>query len=329
MQRLRDELARFTRFAAGLREAFPWPAQFAAALPDETIVCRCEAITAGELRRVVRETGAQEANRAKAFSRVGMGRCQGRYLRTCRRAKSLRAAACVPLGIGGTPARPGARSSRCQWRSPKNRRSRNERDSQRSGCHRDRRRHHGDDDRRSFCAGATRSVILLERGLTGQQASGINFGGMRRQGRALPQLAMANRALRTWQPFGGTARRGRRIPAGRATRACCYHQKRRREFRSVCSRRPRLRAGARSAAWRRVVRALPVPAAAKCWPPRVSPLDGHANPRLAAPAFGRAAGAARRAGSSRTREIVRVEKDVDRLSRRERARRRVSRGAAR
>jgi len=27
----------------------------------------------------MRETGAKEANRAKAFSRVGMGRCQGRY----------------------------------------------------------------------------------------------------------------------------------------------------------------------------------------------------------------------------------------------------------
>jgi NADPH-dependent 2,4-dienoyl-CoA reductase/sulfur reductase-like enzyme len=77
--RLRGELARYTRFAQGLRTAFPWPAHFAAALPDDTVVCRCEAITAGELRRVVRETGATEANRAKAFSRVGMGRCQGRF----------------------------------------------------------------------------------------------------------------------------------------------------------------------------------------------------------------------------------------------------------
>jgi len=77
--RLRAQLHRFTRFAAGLRTAFPWPARFAAALPDETVVCRCEAITAGELRRVVNEMGAKEANRAKAFSRVGMGRCQGRF----------------------------------------------------------------------------------------------------------------------------------------------------------------------------------------------------------------------------------------------------------
>lgn len=76
---LRDALARFTRFAAGLRTAFPWPAQHARALPDDTVVCRCEGITAGELRRVTLQAGAVEANRAKAFSRVGMGRCQGRF----------------------------------------------------------------------------------------------------------------------------------------------------------------------------------------------------------------------------------------------------------
>ncbi len=79
MDALRRSLTRYTRFAAGLRRAFAWPAQEAARLPDETIVCRCESITAGELREVVRRTAACEANRAKAFSRVGMGRCQGRY----------------------------------------------------------------------------------------------------------------------------------------------------------------------------------------------------------------------------------------------------------
>lgn len=100
VERLRAELARFTRFAAGLREAFPWPAKFAVSLPDETIVCRCEAITAGELRRVVHATGAQEANRAKAFSRVGMGRCQGRYCAHAG-AEIIAAAACVPLSSVG------------------------------------------------------------------------------------------------------------------------------------------------------------------------------------------------------------------------------------
>ena len=98
--RLRMQLQRFTRFAAGLRAAFPWPAQFAAALPDDTIVCRCEAITAGELRRVVNEMGAKEANRAKAFSRVGMGRCQGRFCAHAG-AEVIAAEARVPLEAVG------------------------------------------------------------------------------------------------------------------------------------------------------------------------------------------------------------------------------------
>ncbi|WP_395070154.1 FAD-dependent oxidoreductase [Paraburkholderia silvatlantica] len=98
--RLRVELARFTRFARGLRNAFPWPAQFAATLPDDTVVCRCEAVTAGELRRVVRETGATEANRAKAFSRVGMGRCQGRFCAHAG-AEVIAAEARVPLEAVG------------------------------------------------------------------------------------------------------------------------------------------------------------------------------------------------------------------------------------
>lgn len=79
LQQLRAEQASMERFRQGLAQAFPWPQQQTAHLPDEAIVCRCEAVTAGELRRVVCDMGAQEANRAKAFSRVGMGRCQGRY----------------------------------------------------------------------------------------------------------------------------------------------------------------------------------------------------------------------------------------------------------
>ena len=71
--------SRYARFAQGLAEAFPWPHELVAAVPDTAIVCRCEAVTAGTLRASVATAHAQEANRAKAFSRVGMGRCQGRY----------------------------------------------------------------------------------------------------------------------------------------------------------------------------------------------------------------------------------------------------------
>ena len=71
--------ADYRRFAQGLAQAFPWPHDLAAAVPDETVVCRCESVNAETLRASVTEAKASEANRAKAFSRVGMGRCQGRY----------------------------------------------------------------------------------------------------------------------------------------------------------------------------------------------------------------------------------------------------------
>lgn len=74
----RRRLARIGRFARGVAAAFPWPAETAARLPDETVVCRCEGVTAGELRRTV-DFGGGEVNRAKSLGRAGMGRCQGRY----------------------------------------------------------------------------------------------------------------------------------------------------------------------------------------------------------------------------------------------------------
>ena len=77
--KLRATLGTMERFRQGLLQAFPWPHEAAAALPDRTVVCRCEVITAGELRTTVSELGACEINRAKALCRVGMGRCQGRY----------------------------------------------------------------------------------------------------------------------------------------------------------------------------------------------------------------------------------------------------------
>ena len=44
---------------------------------DDTLVCRCEEVTAGEIRAAVRN-GCLGPNQAKAFSRAGMGPCQGR-----------------------------------------------------------------------------------------------------------------------------------------------------------------------------------------------------------------------------------------------------------
>ncbi len=44
---------------------------------DDTLVCRCEEVTAGELRRVV-DMGCLGPNQGKFFTRCGMGPCQGR-----------------------------------------------------------------------------------------------------------------------------------------------------------------------------------------------------------------------------------------------------------
>jgi NADPH-dependent 2,4-dienoyl-CoA reductase/sulfur reductase-like enzyme len=44
---------------------------------DETLVCRCEEVTAGEVRDAVRQ-GGTGPNQVKSFTRAGMGPCQGR-----------------------------------------------------------------------------------------------------------------------------------------------------------------------------------------------------------------------------------------------------------
>ena len=71
------KLAAEAQFRQALEQSFPYPAKLARRMPDATLLCRCEAITAGELRAAA-AAEAPEINRAKAFSRVGMGRCQGR-----------------------------------------------------------------------------------------------------------------------------------------------------------------------------------------------------------------------------------------------------------
>jgi NADPH-dependent 2,4-dienoyl-CoA reductase/sulfur reductase-like enzyme len=65
-------------FRRALETAFSLPPKWAAEAPDDLIVCRCEEVTAGELRACARDTGTRELNRLKALTRIGMGRCQGR-----------------------------------------------------------------------------------------------------------------------------------------------------------------------------------------------------------------------------------------------------------
>ncbi|WP_341318233.1 NAD(P)/FAD-dependent oxidoreductase [Paraburkholderia sp. IMGN_8] len=71
-------LQRIAVFRAGIEAAFAPPADCASQWPDDMIVCRCEEVDAGTLRRCIRAGEANEINRLKALTRVGMGRCQGR-----------------------------------------------------------------------------------------------------------------------------------------------------------------------------------------------------------------------------------------------------------
>jgi len=81
---IEGKLRRIGKFRRGLERAFPLPPADwgATALPDDLILCRCEAITVGSLREAARDLGVTELNRLKALTRIGMGRCQGRICGT-------------------------------------------------------------------------------------------------------------------------------------------------------------------------------------------------------------------------------------------------------
>ncbi|MDJ0881953.1 MAG: NAD(P)/FAD-dependent oxidoreductase [Gammaproteobacteria bacterium] len=60
-----------------LERLFHLPPALLNRLPDNTIVCRCEEITAGEIRREI-ASGHDHSNQVKFITRSGMGACQGR-----------------------------------------------------------------------------------------------------------------------------------------------------------------------------------------------------------------------------------------------------------
>ncbi|MFJ3798946.1 FAD-dependent oxidoreductase [Streptomyces sp. NPDC090088] len=66
------------RFFAAVDEACAPPAHWAEQVTDDTVVCRCEEVTAGAVRRAVTELGAGDVRTVKLLTRAGMGWCQGR-----------------------------------------------------------------------------------------------------------------------------------------------------------------------------------------------------------------------------------------------------------
>lgn len=80
MRRDRRRMAAQQAFQRAMTGAFRWPAEQAAALADDVLVCRCERVTAGEIRAALNEPSCPtEVNRVKSVTRCGMGRCQGRF----------------------------------------------------------------------------------------------------------------------------------------------------------------------------------------------------------------------------------------------------------
>lgn len=91
---LRSSLVRLRSFQRGLARAFAWPAHWLTGMAADTVLCRCENVTIGTLRMTAGQPlGPQEVNRAKALTRCGMGRCQGRFC-------GLAAAEAIALTLG-------------------------------------------------------------------------------------------------------------------------------------------------------------------------------------------------------------------------------------
>ena len=76
---------------------------------DEVMVCRCEEVTAGQIREAV-SLGAVGPNQLKSYTRCGMGPCSGADVRTDRLSHHRRGPLCSDPG-GRPPAGPRTRAS--------------------------------------------------------------------------------------------------------------------------------------------------------------------------------------------------------------------------
>ncbi|MCL8252500.1 FAD-dependent oxidoreductase [Aeromicrobium fastidiosum] len=74
----RRRAARHLRFQDAMLRLFGAPVLTDELAADDTVVCRCENITLGEMAAGL-EDGVTSAGAVKRLTRVGMGKCQGRY----------------------------------------------------------------------------------------------------------------------------------------------------------------------------------------------------------------------------------------------------------
>ena len=76
-QETRRRLRAFAEVIA-TANALPAASTWAARVDDETVLCRCEEVTAASVREAVSELGATDLRTVKLLTRAGMGWCQGR-----------------------------------------------------------------------------------------------------------------------------------------------------------------------------------------------------------------------------------------------------------
>lgn len=131
------------------------------------------------------------------------------------------------------------------------------------------------------------SVTLLERDQIGQYASGVNFGNVRRQGRYLGQLELANRSFALWKRLPELIDDDLEFIASGHMRVC-YRENEIAELEAYAAAPEAAQLDLQIYRGAELHRRFPFLG------PDVkggsyAPHDGHANPRLAAPAFARAA----------------------------------------
>ncbi|NUW36796.1 FAD-dependent oxidoreductase [Nonomuraea sp. SMC257] len=78
MGRLRAAIGRGRRFAAAMHRTYAVPSAWTEWLEERTLVCRCEEVSYGDLRRAHDDLGAHDPRTLKMLARPGMGWCQGR-----------------------------------------------------------------------------------------------------------------------------------------------------------------------------------------------------------------------------------------------------------
>lgn len=101
----RRQLDTERRFRRALDRAYLPPRDHLVPVSDDTIVCRCEAVTAGDLRQAAHQ-GCPGINQVKFFTRAGMGPCQARSCGTSVSLLMAQATGRSPTEVGYMSIRP-------------------------------------------------------------------------------------------------------------------------------------------------------------------------------------------------------------------------------